>query len=68
MVFHSRIQTTRRMGQSCRANDDKNLQKADTQFSDPRVRYPEECSKAKVVENCQYTSALMRERLKLFFA
>ena len=42
--------------------------KADTQFSDPRVHFPEECSKAKVVENYQYTSALMRERLKLFFA
>ena len=28
----------------------------------------EERSKAKVVENYQYTSALMRERLKLFFA
>ena len=28
----------------------------------------EECSKAKVVENYPYTSALMRERLKLFFA
>ena len=42
--------------------------KADTQSSDPRVHYPEECSKAKVVENYQYTSALMRERLKLFFA
>ena len=41
--------------------------KADTQSSDPRVHYPEECSKAKAVENYQYTSALMRERLKLFF-
>ena len=28
--------------------------KADTQSSDPRVRYPEECSKAKVVDNYQY--------------
>ena len=42
--------------------------KAGTQFSDPRVHYPEECSKAKVVENYQYTSALMGERSKLFFA
>ena len=33
-----------------------------------RVHCPEERSKAKVVENYQYTSALMRERLKLFFA
>ena len=33
----------------------------------PRVQCPEERSKAKVVENYQYTSALMRER-KLFFA
>ena len=30
-------------------------QKADTQYSDPWVHYPEECSKAKVVENCRYT-------------
>ena len=29
---------------------------------------PEERSRAKEVENYQYTSALMRERLKLFFA
>ena len=34
----------------------------------PRVHFPEERSKAKVVENYQYTSALVRERLKLFFA
>ena len=27
MFFYSRIQTTRRMGQSCRANDDKNCKK-----------------------------------------
>ena len=40
---------------------------AETQFSVPRVRCPEERSKAEVVENYQYTSALMRERLKLFF-
>ena len=33
-----------------------------------RVRCHEERSKAKVVENCQYTFALTRERLKLFFA
>ena len=48
--------------------DKTNLEKEDTQFSDPRVHYLEERSKAKVVDNCQYTSALMRERLKLFFA
>ena len=34
----------------------------------PRVHCPEERSKAKVVENYQYTFALIRERLKLFFA
>ena len=32
------------------------------------IHCPEERSKAKVVENYQYTSALMRERLELFFA
>ena len=45
------------------------LQKANTQYSDPRVHYPEECSKAnKEGGNCQYTIASTRERLKLFFA
>ena len=29
------------------------------QYSDPRVHYPEECSKANVVENCQYSSVSM---------
>ena len=41
-------------------------EKANIQSSDPQVHGLEECSKAKVVENYQYTSALMRERLKLF--
>ena len=45
-----------------------NSQKAGTQSSVPRVHCPEERSKAKVVENYQYTSALMKERLKLLFA
>ena len=43
-------------------------EKADTQFSVPRVHCPEECSKAKEVENYQYTSVPMGTRLKLFFA
>ena len=43
-------------------------EKADTQFSEPRVHCPEERWKAKEVENYQYTSALMGIRLKLFFA
>ena len=41
---------------------------ADTQYSDPRVHYSEECLRVKVVENCQYTIVSTRERLKLFFA
>ena len=41
------------------------LQKANTQSSDPRVHCPEECLRAKVVENYQYTIAPTRERLKL---
>ena len=45
-----------------------NWWKADTQFSVPRVHCPEERSTEKEVGNCQYTSALTRERLKLFFA
>ena len=44
------------------------VQKANTQSSDPRVHCPEECLRAKVVENCRYTIAPTRERLKLFFA
>ena len=67
MVFHSRMQTTKRMGQSCGGNNDNNLQTADTQSSDPRVHYPEECSRANVVENCQYTSALMRDTIGTVF-
>ena len=45
-----------------------NSEKADTQFSEPRVHCLEERSKAEEVGNYQYTSALMGERLKLFFA
>ena len=37
-----------------------------TQSSDPRVHYPEECSKAKDVESYQYISVSMVIRLKLF--
>ena len=44
------------------------LEKADTQFSVSRVHCPEERSKAKEVDNYQYTSVLMEKRLKLFFA
>ena len=43
-----------------------NSEKADTQFSEPRVHCPEERSKAKGVENYQYTSGPMGIRLKLF--
>ena len=54
------------MGQSCRADDVNILQKAITQSSDPRVHYPEERSKAKVVDNYQCISVL-KSRLKQFF-
>ena len=43
-----------------------NSEKADTQFSEQRVRSHEERSKAKEVDNYRYTSVPMRERLKLF--
>ena len=43
-------------------------EKADTQFTEPRVHCPEERSKAKEVGYYQYTSVPMGERLKLFFA
>ena len=43
------------MGQRC-----LNSAKANTQSSDPQVHCLEEYSRTKVVENYQYTSALMR--------
>ena len=45
-----------------------NSEKADTQFSEPRVHCPEERQKVKEVENYLYTSVPMVTRLKLFFA
>ena len=45
-----------------------NLEQADTQFSEPRVHFLEERSKAKEVENYRYTSVPMVIRSKLFFA
>ena len=41
-------------------------EKADTEFSEPRVQCPEERSKAKEVDNYQHTSVPMGKRLKLF--
>ena len=68
VVFYLHWQTTRRKGQSRWIDDDQIWRKRDTQFSVPRFHCPEERSKAKEVENYQYTSALMVIRLKLFFA
>ena len=45
-----------------------NLEKADIQFSEPRVQCLEERSKAKEAENHQHTSVPMGKRLKLFSA
>ena len=45
-----------------------NSEKADTQFSVPRVHSLEERSKAKEVDNYQNTSVPMERRMKLFFA
>ena len=45
-----------------------NSEKADTQFSEQRVRFLEERSKAKEVENYLYISVPMVIRMKLFFA
>ena len=55
------------MGQSRGIDDDKFWRKR-TQFSVARVHCPEERSKAEEVAHYQNTSALMGERLKLFFA
>ena len=46
----------------------KNLAKADIQSPVPRVRCPEVSSKAKAVENYQYTIVPIWKRLKRFFA
>ena len=45
-----------------------NLQKADTQSSEPRVHCPEVGSKARAMENCRYTIVPIWKRLRLFFA
>ena len=45
-----------------------NSEKADTQFSEPRVHCLEERSEAKELDNYQYTSVPIGIRLKLFFA
>ena len=68
MVFLSRIQTTRRMRQSCGTNDDKICRKRTPSFPSHESVVSRNAQKAKVVENCQYTFALTKERLKLFFA
>ena len=57
---------TKRNGTELQSKWCWHLQKANTQSSDPRVHCPEECSRAKVVENCRYTIAPTGERLKLF--
>ena len=43
-----------------------NFQKADTQFSVPRVHCPEVNSKAKDMENCRFTLLPLRKQLRLF--
>ena len=68
MVFYLQWKTWRRMGQSRWIDDYQNSEKADTQFSEPRVRCLEERSKAKEVDNHLFTSVPMGIRLKLFFA
>ena len=42
-------------------------EKADTQFSEPRVHCPQERSKAKEVENYQYTSVPMGDTVETVF-
>ena len=61
-------QTTRRMGQSRWIDDDKIWRKRTPNFPCHESTVPRNAQKAKEVENYQYTSALMVERLKLFFA
>ena len=68
VVFYFFWQTTKRNGTESLNRWLSDSEKADTQFSEPRVHCPEERSKAKKVENYQYTLVPMEIRLKLFFA
>ena len=68
VVFYLQRGTTRRMGQESLNWWWSNSEKADTQFSQPRVDCVEERSKAKEVDNYRYISVPMGIRLKLFFA
>ena len=56
------------MGQSCRADDVKIRRKQTSSLQIHKSIVSRNAKKAKVVENYQHISALMRERLKLFFA
>ena len=66
VVFHWQRKNRRKMGSSRWWWS--NSEKADTQFSEQRVRFLEERSKAKEVENYLYISVPMVIRMKLFFA
>ena len=68
VVFYLQRKTTRRMGQSRRADDDQiNAEKADTQSSEPQVHCLEERLKAKEVENYLFTSVPIGTKLRLYF-
>ena len=68
VVLKCQRKTRRKMGSSRWIDEDQNSEKADTQFSQQRVRCLEERSKAKEMQNYQYTSVPMGIRLKLFCA
>ena len=55
------------MGQNCRANDVDIRRKQTPNLPIHESNCPEECLRAKVVENCRYTIAPTLQRLKLFF-
>ena len=68
VVLYQGRQSTRTMGQNCRANDVDTCRKHTPSIPIHESIIQRSAPKAKVVENCQYTIAPTRERLKLFFA
>ena len=68
MVFYSWIQSTRRMGQNCRADDVNICRKQTPSLPIHESIIQRSAQKQRWWNTCQNTIALTRERLKLFFA
>ena len=68
MVFYSWIQSTNRMEQNCRSDDVNTCRKQTPSLPIHESIIQRRAQKQRWWETCQYTIALTRERLKLFFA